>query len=99
MYGWRDAQTSQVKPKTLSPRWYEDKYFAVPRHDAWLRVEVFDKDNQSTDDFLGSVEIQSKDLSVYTKLTRELENVSRPSLARVGFNTPGSNLGLFNVNS
>ena len=63
MYGWRDAQTSQVKPKTLSPRWYEDKYFAVPRHDAWLRVEVFDKDNQSTDDLLGSVEIQLKDLS------------------------------------
>ena len=63
MYGWRDAQTSCVKPKTLSPRWYEDKYFAVPRHDAWLRVEVFDKDNQSTDDLLGSVEIQLKDLS------------------------------------
>ena len=39
MCGWRDAQTSQVKPKTLSPRWYEDKYFAVPRHDAWLRVK------------------------------------------------------------
>ena len=35
----------------------------MPRHDAWLRVEVFDKDNQSTDDLLGSVEIQLKDLS------------------------------------
>lgn len=69
-YGWRATERSRVQTKTLSPRWYEDKYFAVPRHDAWLRVEVFDRDNQSTDDLLGSVEIPLRDLSHVGALKR-----------------------------
>ena len=60
---WRSEQKSDVKKKTLNPYWYEDHEFFVRRHDAVLRVEVYDKDVQSEDDILGFVEIPVKDLS------------------------------------
>ena len=45
--GLRQEVQSKVVKKTLNPGWYEDHAFAVPRHDAKLLVQIFDKDDQS----------------------------------------------------
>jgi len=54
----RITQKTAYKHLTLNPEWYESFIFPVRRGEgAILRLEVFDKDQSSADDFLGSVEV------------------------------------------
>lgn len=59
----QQAWRSKVVKKNLSPRFHEETTFFVNRFDTILRVEVYDSDLQTSDDLLGSLEIQLADLA------------------------------------
>ncbi|KAJ1447316.1 hypothetical protein M885DRAFT_491192 [Pelagophyceae sp. CCMP2097] len=58
----RQSWCTKVVKRDLNPMFHEETRFHIFRHDAILRVEVWDEDVGSKDDLLGSVEIPLADL-------------------------------------
>ncbi|CAG5135198.1 unnamed protein product, partial [Candidula unifasciata] len=64
-----DTKQTSVVRKSLNPKWYEEFIFRVNPADNVVRLEVFDSNRVTRDDFLGLIEIPLNHVHIATERT------------------------------